>query len=538
MTGHRLWNMTRPTRRLRTIIEAMPVFKKIAENKEWTRDIQAEFEKELAKSNVKTDGMTREDSGGKRTWAVYPKIFGLWYEDNNQKVVITQGGEIVARGGHEAVKQVRHQILRFQWPNRTQEHKTQKMDEGFKIFPYRFIIKLLLDKRIGYLLTSEIALFVLPVKTEDQIESVVRIILQFREIYQKDKIPLSKRKDLIEKHKELRPDKAADRSYMAEDHLRYIKDLANTFMNHLEIFEGIIHEKSSSSNENQIGIDPDSEVKMKDLIAYYDRRFPLSSIGKFEDVKWFVENYGNRYDRQKASRKTTKPKTKNAKDLDLVKEKSIEIFGEKASVSTAEIVTEISKRTGMNENQIKTIIAQNSEEFEFYKSGDNLFVKKYLQIAINGDKHEEFEEMTREIFRSFGFPTDKISISTSTGNQLEIDGFVQKNTSSGIIDAKSGKKFACGNKEVGIMKDYIAGFRKYHYKSTDYKLEFFAYIYGNKFENMSNLRRISAETKIQGAAISAHELLKLKEKFEQSRISKEEIWNLFKKNKEITSFDY
>src|SRR2546423_1894268 len=144
MVGHLLWNMTRPTRRLATIIEAMPVFKKVAENKKWTRDIQAEFEKELAKAHVKTDGRTRNDSGGKRTWAVYPKIFGLWYEDDNGKVVLTQAAENVIAGGSKAVEQVRHQVLRFQWPNKTQEHRSQKMDKGFKIFPYRFIIKLLL----------------------------------------------------------------------------------------------------------------------------------------------------------------------------------------------------------------------------------------------------------------------------------------------------------------------------------------------------------------------------------------------------------
>lgn len=166
--------MTRPTRRLRTIIEAMPVFKKVAENKEWTREIQAEFEEGLAKASVKTDGDTRKDSGGKRTWAVYPKIFGLWYEDNSKKVKITQAGEKVVAGGSEAVKQIRHQVLRFQWPNRTQEHKSQQMDDGFRIFPYRFIIKLLLDEKIKYLLTSEIALFILQVKTENEFEDVVK----------------------------------------------------------------------------------------------------------------------------------------------------------------------------------------------------------------------------------------------------------------------------------------------------------------------------------------------------------------------------
>lgn len=536
MTGHLLWNMTRPTRRLRTIIEAMPVFKKVAENKEWTREIQAEFEEGLAKASVKTDGDTRKDSGGKRTWAVYPKIFGLWYEDNSKKVKITQAGEKVVAGGSEAVKQIRHQVLRFQWPNRTQEHKSQQMDDGFRIFPYRFIIKLLLDEKIKYLLTSEIALFILQVKTENEFEDVVKKILRYRGMYQGDKIPLNKRKSLIEEHKKLRPEMTSG-SYGITEHFKYVTDLANTFMNHLEFFNEVIHDKNSTHNENQIRLEPDSKRKMTEIIEDYDKRFPLSSLTKY-GVKWFVENYGNSYDRQKASRKTTKPKTKTEKDLELIKHTIMEILGENISLSNDELVTKISELTGMGKDKIKTIITQNPQVFDFYKSGNNQFAQKYLEVAPDGNKHEEFEEMTRKIFRSFDFPIEKISIPTETGNKLIVDGFVQNNISSGIIDAKSGKKFSCGNKEVGIMKDYINRFRIYVHNGTSYNLEFFAYVYGKKFDNKRNFKRIIEETGISGAVISASEMLKLKEKYEQGKISQRAVWELFKKNKEITSFDY
>lgn len=529
--------MTRPTRRLRTIIEAMPVFKNVAEGNEWNRKKQKEFEDGLAASDVKTDGSTRSDSGGKRTWAVYPKIFGLWYEHDG-KVVLTPAAEKVLLGGSEAVKQIRHQILRFQWPNRTQEHISQLMDKSFKIFPYRFLIKLLLDERLSYLTTSEISLFVLQVKNDSEFEYTIKNILKYRKKKDSDMKSLRKRTELIENHKKFRPSKKDDPDYSLEDHYKYTTDLSNTFMNHLEFFEETVHERSESERENQIRIDNDRLKDMKELISTYDTKFPLSSLTKYPDAKWFVENYGNRYDRTKASRKTTKPKGKLEKDTALVESTGNEILKEKISVKASELVLEISRRTGMNKSQISKIVSSNSEKFGWENKRSNSFFKRYLEIAGNGKMHIEFEEKTRNIFQSFGLPTEKLTFTTTTGNDLEIDGFVQNKPNSGIIDAKSGKKFSCGNKEVGIMKDYIKNFKEYVYKGNNFRLGFFAYVYGKKFENNANFKRIIKESGIPGARISSTELVKLKEKFDSKEIFKEQIWKLFQKNDEITSFDY
>ena len=216
----------------------------------------------------------------------------------------------------------------------------------------------------------------------------------------------------------------------------------------------------------------------------------------------------------------------------------MKILGEHTSISNDELMFEVSKRTGMSNDKIKNIITQNPQEFDFYKAGNNQFAQKFLEVAPDGNRHEEFEEMTRKIFNSFNFPTEKISFTTKTGNRLVIDGFVQNKSYSGIIDAKSGKKFSCNNKEVGIMKDYIDRFRAYTHNNMLYNLEFFAYVYGKKFDNLRNFHRIITESGIKGAIISASELLKLKEKFEHREISQKDIWELFKRNKEITSFDY
>lgn len=543
MVGHLLWNMSRPTRRLASLIEAIEVLQKVSENKKWTRKDQTEFHSELAKSGIKTDGKTRKDSGGNRTWAGIMKIFGLWYEDESKKVILTEAAKVILenKGGPKAVEQIRHQILRFQWPNRTQEHESQTMDAGFKIFPYRFVIKLLLDNRIKYLLTNEIALFVLQTKTEKELEQVVKKILHYREMYLKDKIPLNKRMELVEEHKKLRPEELAKGNYSKERHFKYVTDLANTFMMHLSFFKEIKYEKNREHRQNEIRIYPDKEKTMSDIIVDYDKRFPLSALSylvKNEDPTWFAKSYGSKYYNEKTSKKTSKPKTRNEKDLELLTKIITKILEENSSISKEKLVNKTSERTGMSEERIKKILVQNPDIFSFNNSENTDFARKYLEVASDGKKYEEFEEMTREIFRSFGFPVDKTTLRLKTGNELELDGFVRNDTRSGIIDAKSGKKFSCGNKEVGIMKDYIDNFRIHVHDDIKYNLEFFAYVYGKKFDNKGNFERIIHESKVQGAIISANELLNIKKKFDQKKISKENIWALCKSGKEITSFDY
>ncbi|NIP61703.1 MAG: hypothetical protein GWN01_13485 [Nitrosopumilaceae archaeon] len=529
--------MTRPTRRLLTIIESMPVFKKVAEGTTWDRSTQRKFEEELGKTHVKSAGKVREDSGGNRTWAASSAIFGLWYKDNG-KVVLTAAAKPVLKGHEEAVKQIRHQLLRFQWPNRTQEHRSQKMDEGFRIFPYRFLFKLLLDPEIRFLTTSEIALFVLQTKTESEFSRVKKEILLYRGKKKHDRKKLSERRQLVEWHKKFRPSESGDSKYTTEKHLKYITDLANTFMNHMEFFSEIIFEKEDEQSEKSIRLEKNEIGKIRKMVDHYDAIFPLSPLYKFEEVKWFIENYGNRYDRTKASRKTAKPRTKPEQELEALKRASLQIMVASPSLPDQEIISKMQKMTGMNKNKIKKIITANPKEFDWNQTKMSAFSKEYLKVATDGSKNREFEEMTREIFRGMGFPTDKITETLQSGNQLTIDGFVQHGKKSGIIDAKSGKQYSLSNSQVGIMKDYISTFKNYRHNGTDFSAEFFAYVFGKRFRNASNFNRIIKQSGLDGSIISANELLKLKQAFDSKKISKDKIWRLFRKNGEISSYDY
>ena len=370
-------------------------------------------------------------------------------------------------------------------------------------------------------------------KIEDELEETIKSIFQHRKLSRTKQISAAER--LVRKNMKFR-NEANDKDYTTKLHWKYLSDQSTTFMKHLHhYFEPeLIYERRGK--EKRIQIKDEKTDALQNLVKSFDTNFPLSDLGKYKDAKWFVENYGLRYDRKKASRKTSKPKTTETLDSKLVLSWYEKILQNKAKITFKELISEISSQSGKNEKNIIEIL--NSNEIYDEPIKDDSFSKRYLEISGNGKLHAEFEAKTREIFKTFGFPIDKLTHTLPSTNRLEIDGFVQDKPFSGIIDAKSGKKFSCNNKEVGIMGQYIENFKKYHHNGIDFELIFFAYVYGKKFENLTNFCRIIKDTEICGSIISAIELVKLKKKFELDKISKDKIWKLFQKNGEITSLDY
>ena len=136
--------MPRPTRSLLDLQESLKSFAKIAEGNVWrgNNQLQINFE---ADNPVKTGNVSENGSGG-RTWASLLKVYGLWYDDGN--VTITSAGRVIIEGRF-FYQQVVHQILNFQLRSPYSEH--QRLEPTFKIFPFRIILKMLLDKKINFL---------------------------------------------------------------------------------------------------------------------------------------------------------------------------------------------------------------------------------------------------------------------------------------------------------------------------------------------------------------------------------------------------
>ncbi|WP_428325402.1 AlwI family type II restriction endonuclease [Nitrosopumilus sp.] len=507
--------MSRATRQITSAMDATPLLKEIFQNKKNTRKLQEEFGKKLAVEGIKTYGEVRKDSGGNRTWMTLPKIFGLCYEDKNKIVRFTQAGKIVAKGGKPAMQIMMKQILTFQYPNRTQERENQKMDPKFKIFPYRFLIKVLL--KMKNLTVQEIELFVLPVSSDEELENVCKNIKMFRE------------KKLIanyEKHKN-----KYKKDHNSKLYKKYINDLANTFKNHLEFLPGISSKKDGGIH--QLFIESNSKQKWKDTIKKYDIEYAIENIYPNQERKFFVDRYGLLPGKKKASTKTSKPVTKEQTKIRKIQSAIVHILEKNLNISKSKMITEIFNYTFISKTEIQRIL---SAFPEFVKTKYSNFEKKYLAVAGNGNKWKEFETMSNQIFSKFGVKVDhQKKIALSDGQKGFLDGYITFGDESGLIDSKAGKGFSCSNDKVGVMKDYISEASKI---SDKHSLRFFGYVYGRKFSNIGGFDRICKQTKVNGFRISAVNLLQMMKTYDENKISKEEIWILLQKNGEITPLDY
>lgn len=508
--------MTRATRQIGSVIDATPLLKEIFEGNQNTRELQTKFGEKLAEEGIRTSGKTRADSGGHRTWMTLPKTFGLCYEDEDKFVRFTQAGEVVARGGKPALEIMEKQLLTFQYPNRTQDHSSQKMDERFQIFPYRFLVKLLLN--VKYLTVQEIEFFVLPVASEKELVSVTKQIQLFR----KGKIKLD-----YDLHR-----KKYKKDHESGLYKKYINDLANTFKNHMEFLPGISSKKVGMLH--QLFIEPEHEKIWTELIKCYDAEWKFNDTYPEQDRKFFVERYGRLPGKKKASAKTSKPVTKDQTKIRKIQNAIVKIMEESPTqMSQNKMIERIRELTYISINEINSIL---SKYPEFVKTNYDAFEKKYLIVAGDGDRWQEFETMTNDIFKKMGFNVGyQKPVNLSSTQRGFLDGYITLGSKAGLIDSKSGKGFSCGNKEVGVMKDYIKEAKKL---SGANQLEFFGYVYGRKFSNTQGFERISAQSGVNGFRISAVNLLHCMKAFDDMKISKEQLWNLFQKNGEITVFDY
>lgn len=539
MVKGKLWTIPRPTRDLHDLRDTIRTVKKIAEGKKWkgSRSLHKKLETELEKLELKTPNLSRSGSGG-RTWATVPRVYGLWYDEN--VVTLTSAAEKVLLSEEEAYKQIVHQILNFQFPNTYTEIKNL-LEDDFKIFPYRFMLKLLLDDRIDYLSQGEVALFLLNVKNPSEYEHVVQTILKYRLEKKSDGKDLKDRKDLIKNHlKKYRPDKRTDSPTDVKGHWRYINsDFANTFVNHIRY----IHEIKYEANKSRITVRPNKKDSLKQKLQTYEEKHPFSSLYKFSEEA-FSEHYGLRYDRFKATRLDTKPKTRAAKRISKIKRAFDEITKKSISTSYAEIVDQICKQTSLPEEEVVTTITEYPVDFPLPQPEhlEPAFVEYYIKYGISGENTRVFEKMTREIFSDMGFETKKQSIrKKASSGKHEIDGLIlnHEETKSGLLECKSGKKYSLSNKDCELMKNaYIPKFRKFPSAFKIYVLDFFVYVIGNKFTGMGNFEDIIESTKLPGTIIYARDLLALYDQCKSGRLENKNVWNLFKLNKHLTSKDF
>ena len=201
------------------------------------------------------DGFVDSNPGGARTDVALLAALGFYAFDNEGNIELTYQGEqmLISTNPSSIITQ---QLFQFRYPS--PYSKSINMNNEFEIFPYRFLFKLLLsdklvddgsivaDDNIPRITQNEIACFVISdAKKDTDIDKIAESILNNR----KAKLPL----------------KPTDT----------LKNIANTFINNIEITGFIERNRKSSS----INIKESAFDSVFDLISTKPRNFKYE-VGK------------------------------------------------------------------------------------------------------------------------------------------------------------------------------------------------------------------------------------------------------------------
>ena len=157
-------------------------------DKQWSGDHGSHlgFESELEKQGLKRVGdRLDQGGGGARTYVAWLQSLGLVFYHGSKRVLKpTLAGEALL-AGKSPTDVLTRQVLKYQFPSPFSRSRNVEVSERFCIRPFRFLLRLLLDERIGYLTETEIAKIVAveaETESDECFERIAGRILEFREV--------------------------------------------------------------------------------------------------------------------------------------------------------------------------------------------------------------------------------------------------------------------------------------------------------------------------------------------------------------------
>jgi hypothetical protein len=509
------WWTTRPKRKLITLVDVLRVFLAVAEGKQWSRnrDLHREFENALEENGLKGEGDRRDgQAGGARTYAAWLLSFGLWFEDSSSLVRPTFAGEDLVKGV-APVPIITEQLLNFQYPSPFSQ-KT-RVNLRFRIFPFRFILKLLLQPKLnGMLSKAEIARFVITkAETDKDLNSVVESITAYRNSNEDDSI-------------------FDDSFVQTYGNITKLEDTANTFINQLEYTQLI----GRIDGESKVFILDSQKSEVVKLLSK-----PNSLITRIDgEYEFFQRKYGLGLHHKRDDRKFSTVSNVSASQAEKSKvllALSDILANQPIKSISKDILNRISEKTGVELRSVERIITSVGVQPSY-----DIFEEKYLQLSMSGRSFAtEFEQATEGIFgvEGFGFDTKWIGSKPNNPDILAISAN-KGNEYLGILDTKAYKQYSIdGNHQRVMTQVYIPKYTKYNHNGINVELDFFSYIAGGfKSTIDKGIDIIYKQTAIKGFAITAQELLLLLQKHRKSPISKQEFKRLFTLNRQILPTDF
>lgn len=509
------WWVTRPKRKLNSIPEVLSTFAQISLDHEWEmqRGAHLSFEDALEKAHLKRIGERRDQTGGgARTYVAWLSSLGLIFkQESSGKMKLTLAGEAII-AGESPVEILKNQIFKYQFPSPFSIGHGVNVSSRFRIRPFRFLLRLLLDNRVQFLTEEEIAKVVI-VEAENESDSmyekVVSKILSFRNFGDR-----CLDDDFFDKYS------SGKGSVNPEHPFSHLADTANTIANWME------YTQLAKRDDSQLCLLEDRISEAEKILS-----FTPPFIDRPEQQEYFQRKFGVDPKHSKDNRNLTETKTVTAK---IVADQQIRtaFIAEslKAPISkiSDSLIYKISEQTGYEPLRVGETLQQ------YYPRGAvGSFMTEYFELAFKGrDEAIEFEKATAELFRSIlGFETKHVGQMGLTPDVLIIS---NEQSFIGILDNKAYSKYSITNDHKNRMvHNYIPAYSK-----DKYPLAFFSYIAGG-FSGAINsqIQNIVGLTSVHGSAISVTNVIKLVEKHKDVGYDHNSIRQIFSLDRQVLSSD-
>lgn len=521
------WFVSRQKRQLTTILPALIAYSDVCVGKKWAGNtgLQFEFEDELSRRDITNHGKLRarkagQGGGGIRTLFKQMKDLGLLFtEDDNGLCRLTLIGEAIVKGEVSFVDAMRLQLQKYQYPSAACWTGSGAVDHSFKVHPFQFVFRLLNDVDLeNYLTMDEMAYIVIQDANSDSEECfqcVKNEILAYRaggqvsskivsEIRIDDEMPDEQRKN-------------------AKTRMTAYLNIANTLWNYLGLTQYV------DRGNRTISIRDGKQKEVEKFIQKSPRLIPNPEL---------TENYQRAYGRGTAAkdlRDFEKDNGQSQKELNeqrIRKEFVLYSLHRPVREITTEVITAVSKNTGIDELQVEKSLRKN-----YSKGNVDDFFLSYKELAHMGTAGaRDFELATCEMFKTiFHMKAKHVG---PVGNTPDV--FIESDECNycAIIDNKAYKNgYSIIGDHKRVMEDvYIPNYKKYG--NTKYPLAFFTYIAGSFGKNInSQIAEIKRDTNVDGSAMPVDLFINLAQDYANGRYNHNDIKRVFSVNREVLLSD-
>lgn len=518
------WHVPRNKRKLYPIVPSLSEFALQNLGDIWVKDLdrQLDFEEILEEKGLKRKGPRRDQrGGGARTYEAWVYSLGLTFDETeSQKTRLTMLGEALVNG-HPPVPLLTKQLMQFQYPSPYSLRTRVQINERFKIRPFRFLGKLLLDDRLElasdngkpYLKKEEIGCIV-SVEAENESEAcyehVVNRILEFRNIGY-EALAQGFEQNVPSTNTGIRTREAT---------IKALKDNANTFINYLEYSQLVVRDKPNTP----IYI-PDNRIE--DVKAIINDGTTVQRINETtrRNKYWkenFQRNYGLLPGKNRDNRRFDDNQITEGAIMELmIRNEFLSMIKSSPVIEvTEELIHAIASKTGIPSKYIE-------EQLDSFRIDTfSLFETNYIDMAFSGREFaSEFEHTTMDVFSELGFQTQHVG---TKSRQPDI--FIQSHDASfsGIIDNKAYHVFSITHDyELKMINSYIPKYKK---RYSDFS--FFMYIAGGFGKNFDKqVQTIANQSGINGCGIRASDLMRLLKKHKQNPIDHQKLKQIFECNR-------